>query len=52
MKVNKEHEEIRELVKAKLGAHHDAFHPIWGQLFKAGFQESRFAQQVYINIHL
>ena len=25
---------------------HEAFHPVWGQLFKAGHQNSRWAQQV------
>ncbi len=25
---------------------HNLFHPVWGQLFKAGHQDSRFAQQV------
>jgi len=26
--------------------YHSRFHPIWGQLFKAGYQDSRFAKQV------
>jgi 5' nucleotidase family len=25
---------------------HNSFHPAWGQLFKSGYQDSRFAQQV------
>jgi hypothetical protein len=32
-------------VKA-LEARHESFHPYWGQLFKAGNQNSRWAQQV------
>jgi len=27
-------------------AYHHAYHPIWGQLFKTGYQHSRFAAQV------
>lgn len=27
-------------------AYHSAFHPLWGQVFKAGFMDSRFAKQV------
>jgi len=30
----------------ELEARHTAFHPQWGQLFKAGHQNSRWAQQV------
>ena len=26
--------------------YHGVFHPRWGQLFKAGFMDSRFAKQV------
>ncbi|KAA8492386.1 Cytosolic purine 5'-nucleotidase [Porphyridium purpureum] len=26
--------------------YHELFHPIWGQLFKTGYQNSRFAEQV------
>eukprot|EP01084_Bolivina_argentea_P254710 428271_1 len=38
------------LCKAMLGnenmKYHNLFHPVWGQLFKSGYQDSRFAQQV------
>jgi HAD superfamily 5'-nucleotidase-like hydrolase len=41
--------ELRE-VKAALAAeterYHRRFHPVWGQLFKTGYQNSRFAEQV------
>jgi hypothetical protein len=37
---------IKSLVRRKIDAHNQQFHSVWGQLFKAGFQESRFAQQV------
>lgn len=34
-----------ELRKA-LSAYHNAFHPVWGQLMKTGYQNSRFAAQL------
>lgn len=37
---------LKKLIREKLDALDKTFHPTWGQLFKAGFQESRFAQQV------
>ena len=40
----------RDTLKARhcslLQAHHEAFHPVWGQLFKTGYQNSRYAHQV------
>lgn len=39
-----------QVVKAALAAeterYHQRFHPVWGQLFKTGYQNSRFAEQV------
>ena len=37
---------LREEIELKLENYNKAFHPRWGPLFKAGFQESRFALQV------
>ena len=37
---------LRTEIEEKLEAYNRAFHPRWGPLFKAGFQESRFASQV------
>lgn len=36
------HEELKQL----LGEYNQYFHPRWGQLFKTGFMDSRFAKQV------
>jgi len=30
----------------ELRTYHQSFHPVWGQMFKVGYQNSRFAQQV------
>ncbi len=38
--------DLREEIETKLEAYNRAFHPRWGPMFKAGFQESRFALQV------
>lgn len=27
-------------------AHHESFHPIWGQLLKTGYQNSRYGHQI------
>lgn len=35
-----------ERIKAACLDYHYKFHPVWGKLFEAGFQESRFAKQV------
>jgi hypothetical protein len=37
---------LRLTVRGRLEEYNAAFHPRWGQLFKAGFQESRIAKQV------
>ena len=37
---------LNEEIENKLDHYNQAFHPRWGPLFKAGFQESRFAIQV------
>jgi len=33
-------------LRHETGDYHSKFHPIWGQLFKTGYQNSRFAEQV------
>jgi HAD superfamily 5'-nucleotidase-like hydrolase len=42
--------EQRDVLRARhrslLQRHHEAFHPIWGKLFKTGYQNSRYAHQV------
>jgi len=37
---------LRVEVRQRLDGFNAAFHPRWGQLFKAGFQESRIAKQI------
>lgn len=37
---------LGRLIRTKLNSYDKSFHSRWGQLFKAGFQESRFAKQV------
>lgn len=37
---------IRKLEKKELSQYHKGFHPVWGELMKAGRQNSRFAAQV------
>ena len=37
---------LTEQLSSALEARHESFHPQWGQLFKAGHQNSRWAQQV------
>lgn len=41
-----EQQSVKEQVNEACGAYHRHFHPIWGQIFKAGFMDSRFAKQV------
>ncbi len=43
-----ERNEAREGLREKLREYHRRFHPIWGQVFKTGYQNSRFAQQVEV----
>ena len=37
---------LKEEIRGKLAVYDSGFHPRWGQLFKAGFRESRIAKQV------
>lgn len=39
-------QEIRDKMKEQLKHYHQKFHPIWGELMKSGYQNSRFAAQV------
>jgi len=45
-RLREEQEELTVEINLAISAHHDAFHPQWGRLFKAGHQNSRWAQQV------
>ena len=37
---------LREQMRNKLKEYHQKFHPIWGEIMRTGFQNSRFAAQV------
>lgn len=37
---------LKERHRVLLQKHHEAFHPIWGQLLKTGYQNSRYAHQI------
>ncbi len=37
---------LREQMRIKLKEYHMKFHPIWGEMMRTGFQNSRFAAQV------
>ena len=37
---------LRKKIKDKLQRYNKVYHPRWGPLFKAGFQDSRFAKQI------
>ncbi len=37
---------VRRVLVEELERYHTFFHPVWGQLFKTGLQNSRFAEQV------
>jgi len=37
---------VRAEIQSILQVYNEAFHPRWGPLFRAGFQESRFAKQI------
>ncbi len=45
-KVKAEQDFCKAMLEGEIVKFHNLFHPIWGQLFKAGYQDSRFAQQV------
>jgi HAD superfamily 5'-nucleotidase-like hydrolase len=36
----------KEMLQLKLKNYHEKFHPVWGELMKTGYQNSRFAAQV------
>jgi hypothetical protein len=37
---------LRERHRDLLRSHHEQFHPVWGQLMKTGYQNSRYAHQM------
>lgn len=37
---------VKAAIAKETEAYHEAFHPVWGQLFKTGLQNSTFAKQV------
>ena len=39
-------ESLRERHTELLRTHHEQFHPVWGQLMKTGYQNSRYAHQM------
>lgn len=39
-------DELQQELRGEAVEYHKKFHPIWGQIFTAGFQDSRFAKQV------
>jgi hypothetical protein len=41
-----EREEIKERHSHLLRTHHEQFHPVWGQLLKTGYQNSRYGHQI------
>lgn len=45
-KAKEEHNDAKQAFSDELLSFHESFHPIWGQIFKVGYQNSRFAQQV------
>jgi len=45
-KAKEEIRTVKAVYAEELLMYHSAFHPVWGQMFKVGYQNSRFAQQV------
>ncbi len=45
--LRQQRDEVREKHRRLLQAHHERFHKVWGQLMKTGYQNSRFAHQVW-----
>eukprot|EP00283_Hemiselmis_rufescens_P003923 CAMPEP_0173435748 /NCGR_PEP_ID=MMETSP1357-20121228/15566_1 /TAXON_ID=77926 /ORGANISM="Hemiselmis rufescens, Strain PCC563" /LENGTH=560 /DNA_ID=CAMNT_0014400767 /DNA_START=257 /DNA_END=1939 /DNA_ORIENTATION=+ len=45
-KAREELQTVKNLYASEVKEFHEAFHPVWGQVFKVGYQNSRFAQQV------
>ena len=43
--VEEQRNSIRTRLKSLLRSYHQAFHPVWGQLFKTGYKNSRYAHQ-------
>jgi DNA-binding SARP family transcriptional activator len=41
-----EREAVKDRHSRLLLEHHQAFHPIWGQLLKTGYQNSRYGHQI------
>lgn len=39
-------EDVRTKIGTKVETYHRRFHPVWGELFKTGMQNSRFAEQI------
>jgi len=37
---------VKSAFAEELRLYHESFHPVWGQMLKVGYQNSRFAQQV------
>ena len=37
---------LRARHRSLLKSHHEQFHPVWGQLLKTGYQNSRYAHQM------
>eukprot|EP00775_Hariotina_reticulata_P000930 gene930-1256_t len=46
LQLKAEREEIKERHSELLRGHHQQFHPIWGQLLKTGYQNSRYGHQI------
>lgn len=44
--LRQQRDDIKQRHRETLQLHHHSFHPIWGQLLKTGYQNSRFAHQV------
>eukprot|EP00878_Enallax_costatus_P032033 GHUV01035124.1.p1 GENE.GHUV01035124.1~~GHUV01035124.1.p1 ORF type:complete len:127 (+),score=26.26 GHUV01035124.1:523-903(+) len=39
-------ERVKDQHTVLLKEHHEAFHPVWGQLLKTGYQNSRYGHQI------
>ena len=44
--LNEQRSAIKATLQEQLSSYHKVFHPIWGQLLKTGYQNSRFAAQL------
>ncbi|KAL6778220.1 hypothetical protein ACKKBG_A17375 [Auxenochlorella protothecoides x Auxenochlorella symbiontica] len=45
-KLQQERDRLRGLHQSLLQRHHEHFHPVWGQVLKTGYQNSRYAHQI------